>query len=197
MAAAGLPCMNTATSSTDTNIARIAHVEPAEATGRTKELLDGVSAQFGVVPNGLKTMAGSTVLEGYLGFAGALARGRIRRPVAERIAIAVANFNKCAYCLSAHSYVAEHALRIEADEIQAAREFSSADPKTAATLAFAHAVAVSRGKVGDEVVEAAFAAGLADAELAETVGHVALNILTNYFHKTFEVEVDYPLVEPV
>ena len=28
------------------------------------------------------------------------------------------------------------------------------------------------------------------------VGHVALNVLTNYFNKAFDVEVDFPVVEP-
>jgi AhpD family alkylhydroperoxidase len=189
--------MNPTASSTDTKIARIAHVEPADAAGRTKELLDGVSAQLGVVPFMVKTMAGSALLEGYLGLAGALAHGRIRPAVAERIAVAVANLNECAYCLSVHSYLSEHAAKLEAGEIAAARGFGSADPKAAAILSFAHAVAVSRGEVDDDVVDTARAAGLTDAELAETVGHVALNVLTNYFNKTFAVEVDFPLVEPV
>jgi AhpD family alkylhydroperoxidase len=183
-------------SSTDINIARIVHVEPAEATGRTKELLDGVDARLGVVPNMVKTMAGSVVLEGYLGMAGALGGGRIRPAVAERIALAVADLNECAYCLSIHSYLSEHAAKIDTDDIAAARGFGSADPKAAAILAFAQAVAVTRGDISDDAIDAARTAGLSDAELAETVAHVALNVLTNYFNKTFAVEVDFPLVEP-
>ena len=181
---------------TDTSIARIAHVDPAEASGRTKELLDGVNATLGVVPNMVKTMAGSAVLEGYLGLSGALARGRIRPSVAERIALAVAESNECSYCLSVHSYLAEHAARIDSTDIGAARAFQSADAKAAAALAFAQAVMVTRGEVDDGTLEAARRAGLDDAELAEIVGHVAVNVLTNYFNKTFAVELDFPPVEP-
>jgi AhpD family alkylhydroperoxidase len=181
---------------TDTRIARIDHVEPAEAGGRTKELLDGVNASLGVVPNMVKTMAGSALLEGYLGLAGALSRGRIRPAVAERIAVAVADSNDCSYCLSVHSYLAEHAVKIDSADISAARAFQSADPKAAAALAFAQAVLLTRGEVDDATLEAARRAGLDDAELAEIVGHVAVNVLTNYFNKTFAVELDFPAVDP-
>jgi AhpD family alkylhydroperoxidase len=185
--------MNSITS--DTSIARIAHVDPADASGRTKELLDGVNASLGVVPNMVKTMAGSALLEGYLGLSGALAHGRIRPAVAERIALAVAESNDCSYCLSVHSYLAEHAVRIDSTDISAARAFQSADPKAAAALAFAQAVMVARGDVDDETIQTAREAGLDDAELAEVVGHVAVNVLTNYFNKTFAVELDFPRVD--
>ena len=35
-----------------------------------------------------------------------------------------------------------------------------------------------------------------DAEIAETIGHVALNVLTNYFNNVAHTEIDFPLVEP-
>jgi AhpD family alkylhydroperoxidase len=187
--------MNSITSAAG-QIARITHVEPAEASGRTKELLDSVNANLGVVPNMVKVMAGSAVLEGYLGLAGALGRGRIRPAVAERIALAVAEGNECSYCLSVHSYLSEHAAKIDAADIQAARTFESADPKAAAALAFAEAVVTTRGDVDESVIEQARSAGLGDPELAEIVGHVAVNVLTNYFNKTFAVAVDFPRVDP-
>lgn len=186
--------MNSTTA--ETHIARIAHVDPADATGKTKELLDGVNASLGVVPNMVKTMAGSALLEGYLGLAGALARGRIRPAVAERIAVAVAESNECTYCLSVHSYLSEHAARIDAGDIEAARAFQSADPKAATILSFAQAVVDTRGDVGDDTIEAARRAGLDDAEMADIVNHIGLNVLTNYFNKTFATEVDFPRVDP-
>ena len=36
---------------------RITAVNPAEATGKTKELLDGVQAKLGMTPNLMKTLA--------------------------------------------------------------------------------------------------------------------------------------------
>jgi AhpD family alkylhydroperoxidase len=177
-------------------MARIAYIEPSDATGRQKELLDGVQRTLGATPNMVKAMAGSAVLEGYLGLSEALGNGRIRPAVAERIALAVAESNECSYCLSAHSYLAENLARIDQEDISAARAFRSADNKGAAALAFAEALVATRGEVALESIEAARRAGLSDAELAEIVGHVALNVLTNYFNKAFAVDVDFPVVEP-
>ena len=66
-------------------MARISYIDPATATGRQKTLLDDVHRRLGATPNMMKAMAGSAVLEGYLGLAGALAVGSIRPAVAERI----------------------------------------------------------------------------------------------------------------
>ena len=74
--------------------------------------------------------------------------------------------------------------------------FTSSDPKAAALLAFAEAVLRTKGGVDGADIAAAREAGLSDAELGDVVGHVAVNVLTNYFNRAFEVEVDFPLVEP-
>jgi len=41
---------------------------------------------------------------------------------------------------------------------------------------------------------AARRAGLSDAEIAEVIAHVALNIFTNYFNNAADVEVDFPKI---
>jgi alkylhydroperoxidase family enzyme len=43
-------------------------------------------------------------------------------------------------------------------------------------------------------VEAVRRAGFSDGEIAEIIAHVALNIFTNYFNNTAEVEVDFPTI---
>ena len=177
-------------------MARIAYTDPDTATGKTKDLLDDVQATLGATPNMTKAMAGSAVLKGWLGLLGGLAGGRIRPAVAERIALGVAESNECSYCLSAHSYMAEHAAKVDAGEIAAARRYESADAKVDAALGFAEAVVATRGGVPAEALESARRAGLDDTELAEIVGHVALNVLTNYFNRAFAVDVDFPVVEP-
>jgi AhpD family alkylhydroperoxidase len=177
-------------------MARITYIDPSEATGRTKELLDAVRAEIGGTPNTVKAMAGSAVLEGYLGLTRALAAGHIRPPIAERIALAVAESNECSYCLSAHSYVAERALKIDAAEIDAARHFESTEPDANAALKFAGAVVRTRGGVPQDALDAAREAGLTDAQLAEIVGHIALTVLTNYFNRTFAIDIEFPVVEP-
>jgi uncharacterized peroxidase-related enzyme len=176
-------------------VARTTPIDYASASGREKELLDAVKASLGATPNMTTTMAGSAVLDAWLGLSGALRRGSIRAADGERIALGVAEANGCSYCLSAHTYLGENVAGLAGDEIERARLFASSNPKSAAILAFAQAVVSTRGGVSHSDVAAAREAGLTDAELSDIVGHVALNVLTNYFNKAFDVEVDFPVVE--
>jgi uncharacterized peroxidase-related enzyme len=175
---------------------RIMPVDFAAASGREKALLDAVKALLGATPNMTTTMARSAVLEGWLGLNGALRKGSIGAADGERIALAVAEANGCSYCLSAHTYLGSNVARLDDEEIHRARHFDSADPKSAAILAFARAVVATRGGVSDSDLATAREAGLRDAELGDIVGHVAVNVLTNYFNTAFDVDVDFPVVEP-
>ena len=170
-------------------------VDPATATGRTAELLATVQRRLGVTPNMTKAMANSAaLLHGYVELSAALGAGVLDAATRERIALAVAQRNACSYCLSAHSYLAEHVAHLDTDDIAAARTATANDPKTAALLAFATAVNDRRGAVDEDAVAAVRAAGASDEEIAETIGHVALNVLTNYFNKTAAVDIDFPVV---
>lgn len=170
-------------------------IDPATATGPAADLLAAVQASLGVTPNMTKAMANSpALLKGYLDLSGALARGALTAATRERIALTVAQGNACDYCLSAHAYLAEHVAHLDADDIAAARKADAADAKTAAILALAAEVNAQRGAVSDATVQSARSAGATDEEIAETIGHVALNVLTNYFNKAAAVDVDFPLV---
>jgi AhpD family alkylhydroperoxidase len=175
---------------------RITPMDPASAGGRARELLDAVRASLGATPNMTTTMARSAVLEGWLGLNRALRKGSITTADGERIAIAVAQANDCSYCLSAHTYLGTNVARLDGAEIDRARSFASANPKSAAVLAFAEAVLRTTGGVSDADVDAARQADLTDAQLGDIVGHVAVNVLTNLFNRTFAVDVDFPVVEP-
>jgi uncharacterized peroxidase-related enzyme len=177
-------------------MSRIAPLDPAEATGRPRELLDAVQSSLGATPNMTKVMARSAVLEGWLNLNSALGKGSIRTATAEQIALGVAESNECGYCLSAHTYLGEHVAKLSGDELEHARHFESHDPKAGAILAFARAVVAGDGEVSDDDFASARSAGLSDAELADTVGLVAVNVLTNYFNKAFQVDIDFPSVTP-
>src|SRR5258707_7778791 len=83
---------------------RITPVQPADATGKAKQLLDAVQAKLGLTPNLMKTLATSpAALEAYLNFGAALAGGGFDARLREQIAVAVAQANSCEYCLAAHT----------------------------------------------------------------------------------------------
>ena len=54
-----------------------------------------------------------------------------------------------------------------------------------------------RGHVDDADVAALRAAGLDDEEIAEVVGHVAINVFTNLFNSAARTDVDFPAAPPL
>ncbi|TMC47764.1 MAG: peroxidase-related enzyme [Chloroflexi bacterium] len=175
---------------------RLTTVDLAQAQGETRQLLEGVERQLGSVPNSFRTMAvAPPVLKGYLQFAAALGAGKLSARVRELIALAVGEANSCDYCLSAHTYVGRSLLRIDDAALAGAREHTSTDGHEAAALQFAHRLVQTRGGVTSADLDAVRSAGWSDAEIAEIIGNVAINVLTNYFNKAADVDVDFPLVQ--
>lgn len=173
---------------------RLKAIDPKEATGRAKELLDGVKAKIGMAPNLMRTFANSpAALEGYLNFSGALGGGLLNAKLREQIALAVADANSCEYCLSAHTAIGKM-VGLDENELVASRRATAADAKTDAALKFAHQIVVKRGEVLDSEVQAVRAAGYDDGEIIEIVANVALNIFTNYFNHVAQTVVDFPRV---
>lgn len=107
--------------------------------------------------------------------------------------MAVAEQNGCQYCVSAHTAIGRKA-GLDAAEIDAARRGTSADPKAAAAVAFAKALAASAGEVTTAEFNAAKRA-LSDAEIMEVIAHVALNVFTNLIGKSTQIPIDFPQVQ--
>jgi uncharacterized peroxidase-related enzyme len=172
-------------------------IEPADATGAAAALLTQVQKTLGSVPNMTKAMANSpALLKGYLALSGALNGGTLPAAVRERLAIASAEYNRCEYCLSAHTYLGRNIAKLDDAELERARHAQSSDPHVAVLLALSDAIARGRGEVDETVLKTAREAGVTDAEIAEVVGNLALNILTNYFNVLADVDNDWPVVAP-
>ena len=175
-------------------MSRLPLIQPQQAHGQTRSMLDAVQAQLGVVPNFLKVLAHSpSALGAFLGMHGALEGGSLDAATRERIALAVAEANACQYCVSAHSAIGRKA-GLDAAEILRNRQGSSSDAKAAAAVAFARSLNENRGEVGEEELAAVRAAGHGDAEIVEIVALVALNFFTNVLGKATQVDIDFPRV---
>lgn len=173
---------------------RLALVNPAEASPDRKVILDQIQSAFGVVPNMFKSIANSpAALRAMWGFFGALGQGRLGARLGEEIAVAVANRNRCEYCLAAHTALGQKA-GANLEEMAQAQAGTSRDPRTAAALAFALKLVDHRGHLEVADVEAIRAAGFDEEQIAEILAHVALNLFTNYTNVAFEVPIDFPKV---
>jgi uncharacterized peroxidase-related enzyme len=176
-------------------MSRLPLIQPQTATGAAAELLAGVQKALGVTPNMTKAMANSpAVLKAYLDLSGALGSGKLSAGVRERIALVVAQENGCDYCLSAHTYIATNRAGLDHAEATRARHGQATDARAEAALRLASAVVRTHGGIDDTDLKAAREAGLSDGEIAEVIGHVALNVFTNYFNKAADTDIDWPVV---
>jgi uncharacterized peroxidase-related enzyme len=167
----------------------------AAAPEASRALLEGVKQQLGIAPNLFRMVANSpAALQGYVGLLGALGKGALAAATHERIALAIAEFNACDYCLSAHTYLGKNVAKLDESEIAANRNGTSGDSRADAAVGFAVKVARSRGHVSDEDVRAVRAAGYTDGEIVEIVQHVALNTWTNYVNSVARTDIDFPVV---
>jgi uncharacterized peroxidase-related enzyme len=172
-------------------------IELADATGESAALLAQMKKSIGSIPNMAKAMANSpALLKGYMGLSGALAGGVLPAAVRERLALATAEYNRCTYCLSAHTFLGKNVAKLDSDEIERARHAESADTRVAALLALSNAIAQGRGTVDQSVIKTARSLGITDTEIAEVVGNLALNILTNYFNILADTDNEFPVVTP-
>jgi AhpD family alkylhydroperoxidase len=135
----------------------------------------------------------AAALDAYLAFSGALGKGKLDARTRESLALAIGQANRCDYCLAAHTRIGQAAGLDEAS-IREARLGRAKDRKAQGAIALARTIVEKRGGVFDADVSAARQAGLDDAEIAEVVGAVALNVFTNYFNLLNRTDVDFPSV---
>jgi len=167
----------------------------ASSPAASRPLLEGVKKQLGVAPNLFRMVGNSpAALEAYVGILGALDKGALPAPTRERIALAVAEFNGCSYCLSAHSYLGKNLAKLDEAEMAANRNGTSHDPHAAAAVRFAVKVLQERGHISQDTLDSARTAGYDDAQLVEIVMHVALNVWTNYVNEVAKTDIDFPVI---
>lgn len=158
-------------------------------------LLDQTRRQLGKVPNLYAALAnGPAALAGYLAMREHLSSGALTPRLREQIALLVAQENHCTYCVSAHTMRGRR-MGMSDEELLQTRQGADDEPHAAAVLGITQAIMHTGGAVSDDDLDAARAAGVSDAELAEIVGHIALNTLSNYFNHLAQPELDFPEVQ--
>lgn len=175
-------------------MSRVQLIDSSNTTPNRQALLEQVHKAFGATPNMFKAVANSpAALKSMWGSFGALGSGVLGAKLGEQIAVAIADKNRCEYCLAAHTVLGKGA-GATPEEMSAAQAGQSADPKTAAALTFALKVVNNRAQVNNEDVAQLRSAGFEDEHIVEILAHVALNIFTNYVNVAFDVPVDFPKV---
>ena len=173
---------------------RSAVLKPEQVPADSKPTLDAFTKNIGFTPNMMATFAQSPIaFNAWATLLGSLSKA-LDVKTRDSIGLAVSEANGCNYCLTVHSFTAEHMARLPADEVILARKGQATDPKRNAALQFAHKVIEARGKVSDADLEAVRNAGYTDANVMEIISLVAMYSLTNFFNNVFDPEKDFPAV---
>ncbi|MFJ7070399.1 carboxymuconolactone decarboxylase family protein [Streptomyces sp. NPDC101115] len=174
---------------------RLPQLTVETANEEQRELLEGTLKQLGKLPNLYAALAnGPAALRGYLAMRDALVGGSFSARQREQLALYIAQRNDCTYCVSAHTLRGGKVGLSEQDLMATRRGQDAGDPHMDQVLRITGAIMESGGRVDDAALAEARAAGVTDAELAEIVGHVALNVLSNFFNHVAQPELDFPLV---
>lgn len=169
-------------------------LQSQQAPAASQPILAQIHQAFGATPNMFKAVANSpAALQSMWAAFGALGGGTLGARLGEQIAVAIANRNRCEYCLAAHTVLGQQA-GASAAEMAAAQVGHSDDPRTAAALRFALKVVSERAQVSDGDVAELHEVGFQDEQVVEILAHVALNLYTNYINVALGVPVDFPKV---
>jgi alkylhydroperoxidase family enzyme len=153
-------------------------------------VLRGALASGGQLPNFLGVLAGSpAALRAYAKFRSELRHGKLTLPTLERISLAVADHYRSEPGIAMHSRAARGA-GLALDEVAAARQWTSKDPREAALLRYLQALLEERGRAPMHLHEEAREAGWDDEQILEAIAAVALEGFTAMINVAGEVPVD-------
>jgi uncharacterized peroxidase-related enzyme len=176
-------------------MSRITVIDESNANPEQAALLAAIQAKLGMVPNFLKVLANSpAALQAFLGLHSISSNGSLSEPTRERIALALAQMNGCAYCVSAHTAIGRKS-GLSGDEVLAARTGTSEDAQAALAVKFARSLTENTGEISTAELLEMRNAGYTDSDLVEIITHVALNLLTNILAKASRIEIDFPKVD--
>jgi alkylhydroperoxidase family enzyme len=176
---------------------RVQPIQPEQARGRTKELLETVERAFGMVPNAVKVMANSpAVLDSLLALGTAMGSAKIGDKLHTQIKLGTSEANACPYCTSILCAIGPKAGLTTSDLVEG-RSAQAADARTDAALKFAKAVLETKGKVGDDDLRAVRKAGFGDTEIVEIVASVVVGSFTNFLNNVAETALDIPEAGPL
>ena len=175
-------------------MARCEVLSPDQVPADSRGTLDAFTKNIGFTPNMMAAFAQSPIaFNAWAALLGSLSKS-LDVKTRDSIGLAVSEVNGCDYCLTVHSFTAEHMAKMSPDEIVLARRGHANDPRRDAAVQFARRVIETRGKVGDADLAAVRAAGFTEANIIEIVALVAMYSLTNFFNNVFDPDKDFPAV---
>jgi len=167
-----------------------------EVSNQNQAIFDNLKNALGFVPNLFATYAHSeNALANYLQLSNA--KTSLNAKQKEVVNLAVSEVNQCVYCLSAHTAIGKMNGFTEDQIFELRTGKASFDTKLDALARLARNITENRGATNQDVLNNFFAAGWTKENLIDTIVLVGDKTISNYLHKTTEVPVDFPVVQPL
>lgn len=164
-----------------------------EVSDQNRQILEGLQAKVGMVPNIYATYAHSeNALKRYLDFASGPTS--FNNEEKEAINLVTSQVNGCTYCQAAHSALGQNLGFSEEQVKDLRRGQADWDVKLNALVKLAGAIAANRGQVDDAVVDDFFAQGYTKENMVDLVAAVGEKTITNYLHNLTGIPIDFPEV---
>lgn len=159
-------------------------------------IFDNLEKQLGFVPNLFATYAlSNNALNNYLSLSGA--KTSLNNKEKEVVNLAVSEVNGCAYCLAAHTAIAQMNGFTQEQTLELRAGTASFQSSYNALAALAKNITENRGKADQNVVDTFFEAGYTQENLVDTIVLVGDKTISNYLHNTTQVPVDFPAAQPL
>jgi uncharacterized peroxidase-related enzyme len=175
-------------------MARVAYLEPQEATGEAKEFLNSLAQKSTKLNTITKALAYRPALLKAMGALGQAVGGEstIPRRVKELVILKVSRINGCKYCVAAHTRSAKK-IGLSDQEIRALPEYYSAkafSEKEKIALEYAEAVTKKVGNFSDELFSRV-KEHFDDGEIVELTGLIAYFNFMNRLLDALQVDIDF------
>lgn len=157
-----------------------------------KAILEGAQKALGFVPNLYANMAESpAVLTAYTTLAGNFEKSSLTPTEQQVVLLTASVINGCEFCVAAHSVIAKHMQKIDAEIVDAIRNRRPiADAKLQTLAAFTSAVVNDRGFVTGQPIDDFLAAGFTKAQALEVILGLTLKTLSNYTNHLTETKTN-------
>ena len=161
------------------------------APAKAGETLQQAREKYGFVPNLLGVMASAPEeLKAYVGLNELFSQTSFSPTEQQVVLLTVSEYNRCEYCVSAHSAIAGMQ-NVPEDVVQAIREGKPiADDKLEALRRFTRAVVDKRGWVDNQDIKAFLDAGYSRENILEVILGVSMKTLSNYTNHVAETPLD-------
>lgn len=156
-----------------------------------RPILEKVDKAYGFVPNLMGKMIEAPALaKAYLDIGETFSETSLSPVEQQVVLLTVSRHNKCEYCVSAHSVIADMG-KVPEDVIDALRDDNPiADEKLEALRKFTLAVVDKQGWLAEADLDAFFDAGYGRQQVLEVLVGVAMKTMSNYVNHIAGTELD-------